>query len=144
MKRRDLIRHLESHGCQLLREGGPHSVYVNPAVRKVSSVPRHNEVNDHLARKICKDLDVPRVRDSLRTQRCCVRISISNMPPAKRNPTPQMAEYFVSWCAQAIPYPRPIRSQAALLAIERIRRLMSSRVFRTTRCSSMELFLLGS
>ena len=59
MKRRDLIRHLESHGCELLREGGRHSVYVNRAVRKVSSVPRHNEINDHLARKICKDLVVP-------------------------------------------------------------------------------------
>ncbi len=30
MKRQDLIRHLESHGCRLLREGGKHSVYYNP------------------------------------------------------------------------------------------------------------------
>ena len=29
MKRIDLIRHLERHGAQLLREGGNHSVYVN-------------------------------------------------------------------------------------------------------------------
>jgi hypothetical protein len=29
MKRRDLIRHLEQHGCQFLREGGNHTVYVN-------------------------------------------------------------------------------------------------------------------
>jgi mRNA interferase HicA len=29
MKRVDLIRHLESHGAQFLREGGNHSVYVN-------------------------------------------------------------------------------------------------------------------
>jgi predicted RNA binding protein YcfA (HicA-like mRNA interferase family) len=29
MKRRDLIRHIEVHGCELLREGGNHSVYVN-------------------------------------------------------------------------------------------------------------------
>jgi predicted RNA binding protein YcfA (HicA-like mRNA interferase family) len=59
VKRVDLIRHLESHGCELLREGGSHSVYVNVAARKTSTVPRHREVDDFLARKICRDLDVP-------------------------------------------------------------------------------------
>jgi predicted RNA binding protein YcfA (HicA-like mRNA interferase family) len=59
MKRRDLIRHLERHGCALLREGGKHTIYVNREVRKTSSVPRHREVNDYLARKICRDLEVP-------------------------------------------------------------------------------------
>jgi predicted RNA binding protein YcfA (HicA-like mRNA interferase family) len=59
VKRRDLIRHLEAHGCELLREGGNHSVYVNRRVRKTSTVPRHREVNEFLARKICRDLDVP-------------------------------------------------------------------------------------
>jgi predicted RNA binding protein YcfA (HicA-like mRNA interferase family) len=59
LKRRDLIRHLEQHGCELLREGGSHSVYVNRAVRKVSTIPRHREINEYLARKICKDLGVP-------------------------------------------------------------------------------------
>ena len=59
MKRRDLIRHLERHGCQFLREGGNHTIYVNRAKRKVATVPRHNEVLEFTARKICKDLDVP-------------------------------------------------------------------------------------
>lgn len=59
MKRLDLIRHLESNGCVLLREGGSHSVYVNRAAGKTSTVPRHREVNDFLARKICRDLEVP-------------------------------------------------------------------------------------
>jgi predicted RNA binding protein YcfA (HicA-like mRNA interferase family) len=59
LKRRDLIRHLEQHDCQLLREGGNHSIYVNPAARKTSSVPRHNEINNDLAKKICNDLQVP-------------------------------------------------------------------------------------
>ena len=59
MKRVDLIRHLESYGCRLLREGGSHSVYMNPTARKTSTVPRHREVDDFLARKICRDLDVP-------------------------------------------------------------------------------------
>lgn len=58
MKRRDLIRQLEREGCELLREGGNHSMYVNPANNQVSAVPRHREVNDFLVRKICRDLGV--------------------------------------------------------------------------------------
>jgi mRNA interferase HicA len=54
-----LVCHLEAHGCQLLREGGRHSVFVNRATRKASSVPRHREINEQLARKICRDLEVP-------------------------------------------------------------------------------------
>lgn len=34
MKRRDLVRHLRAHGCEFLREGGNHSVYVNRAKRR--------------------------------------------------------------------------------------------------------------
>ena len=52
MKRRDVIRHLEEQGCEFLREGGNHSVYVNRPRRKASSVPRHREINDNLVRKI--------------------------------------------------------------------------------------------
>ena len=59
MKRIDLVRHLLAHGCELLREGGSHSVFLNRATRKVATVPRHREINEFLARKICKDLDVP-------------------------------------------------------------------------------------
>ncbi|MFH1117868.1 MAG: type II toxin-antitoxin system HicA family toxin [Pseudomonadota bacterium] len=60
MKRRDLIRHLKAHDCNLLREGGSHTVYVNPERRKVSTVPRHREINEDLVRKICRDLGIPR------------------------------------------------------------------------------------
>jgi mRNA interferase HicA len=49
---------LEAHGCRLLREGGGHSVYVHTVSRKVSTVPRHRELKDFLARKICKDLEI--------------------------------------------------------------------------------------
>ena len=59
MKRIDLIRHLEKHGCELLREGSKHTVYIHRAVQKSSTVPRHREINDFLARKICRDLQVP-------------------------------------------------------------------------------------
>ncbi len=59
MKRVDLIRHLESHGCEFLREGGKHTIYVNRATQRSSAVPRHREINDFLARKICRDLLLP-------------------------------------------------------------------------------------
>ncbi len=59
MKRHDLIRHLEANGCYLLREGRRHSVFINPAIPVSSAVPRHTEINEFLARKICRDLQVP-------------------------------------------------------------------------------------
>ena len=59
MKRIDLIRHLEAHGAEFLREGGNHSVYVNRAAGKTSTVPRHRDNNEFLAQKICKDLEIP-------------------------------------------------------------------------------------
>lgn len=59
MKRRDLIKHLKRHGCYLLREGGNHSIYVNPDNNQTSSVPRHREINEFLARRICRDLGIP-------------------------------------------------------------------------------------
>jgi predicted RNA binding protein YcfA (HicA-like mRNA interferase family) len=55
----DLPRRPEAYGCALLREGGSHSVYVNRRTRHVSTIPRHREINDFLARKICRDLEVP-------------------------------------------------------------------------------------
>lgn len=58
MKRDDLLRHLRQYGCVLLREGGKHSVYVNRVTQKVTTVPRHRETDDFLAKKICRDLDV--------------------------------------------------------------------------------------
>ena len=59
MKRRELLEHLERHGCEFLREGGNHTIYVNRAARKSSSVPRHREINEFLVRKICRDLQIP-------------------------------------------------------------------------------------
>jgi hypothetical protein len=59
VKRRALVRHLEEHGCELLREGANHSIFVNRAARKTSALPRHTEINDELAKKICRDLAVP-------------------------------------------------------------------------------------
>ncbi|HEX4966163.1 MAG TPA: type II toxin-antitoxin system HicA family toxin [Thermoanaerobaculia bacterium] len=59
MKRGDLLRHLRRHGCNLKREGSSHSLWYNPATGAVEAVPRHTEIPDMLARKICQHLSVP-------------------------------------------------------------------------------------
>jgi mRNA interferase HicA len=59
VKRRDLLRYLRRHRCEVLREGANHTVFVNRRSGKVSTVPRHREVNEYLVRKICRDLDIP-------------------------------------------------------------------------------------
>ena len=59
MKRRQLLSHLRRQGCVLVREGAKHSWWGNPANNRRSAVPRHNEIDDQLARKICRDLDIP-------------------------------------------------------------------------------------
>ncbi|MGA2023052.1 MAG: type II toxin-antitoxin system HicA family toxin [Candidatus Sulfotelmatobacter sp.] len=59
LKRTDLIRHLERSGCVLIREGGSHSVHLNAAAQRTSTVPRHREVKNPTAIRICKQLGVP-------------------------------------------------------------------------------------
>ncbi len=59
MKRRDLEIYLRSHGCVLVREGGKHSVFANLKNGEMATLPRHVDVNPFLAKKICKELDVP-------------------------------------------------------------------------------------
>jgi hypothetical protein len=54
MKRRDLIRHLENNGCEFLREGGNHTIYVNRRAQKSSAIPRHREIIDFLAKRFAK------------------------------------------------------------------------------------------
>jgi len=46
----------------LLREGRRHSWWHNPGEHTHSAVPRHTEIADDLARKICKDLGIPWIR----------------------------------------------------------------------------------
>lgn len=58
MKRRDVIRHLTSQGCEMLREGSRHSWWQYSATGRRSAVPRHSEINNHLVRKICRDLGI--------------------------------------------------------------------------------------
>jgi len=56
MKRKELVRQLEETGCILIRRGRRHDWYQNPETRISQPVPRHNEINDHLAKHIIKTL----------------------------------------------------------------------------------------
>jgi hypothetical protein len=44
MKRIDLERYLREQGCVPYREGVGHSIWFNPAQRKIASIPRHREI----------------------------------------------------------------------------------------------------
>ena len=56
MKRRDLIRILEEMGCSLARHGGNHDWYTNIETKHSQAVPRHNEIDEYLAKSIIKKL----------------------------------------------------------------------------------------
>ncbi|MDD4891170.1 MAG: type II toxin-antitoxin system HicA family toxin [Phycisphaerae bacterium] len=56
MKRGDLIRRIEQIGCLFIRHGGRHDWYQNPKTGFCQPVPRHREIQEHLARSILKKL----------------------------------------------------------------------------------------
>lgn len=51
---------MKKHDAVFIREGGRHTIYHRGEYK--TQVPRHNEIVDELARKICKDLKIPFVR----------------------------------------------------------------------------------
>ena len=59
MKRSDLLKHLKANHCELLREGNNHSIYKNKITGKQSVVGRHQELDNLLCKKICKQLEIP-------------------------------------------------------------------------------------
>lgn len=56
MKRLDLIKILQMLGCELVRHGGKHDWYENKATGICQPIPRHKEINEHLAKSIIKKL----------------------------------------------------------------------------------------
>jgi mRNA interferase HicA len=54
MKRANLIRLIEQGGCVLVRHGGKHDWYRNPATGVSQPVPRHREIKEPLARRIIR------------------------------------------------------------------------------------------
>jgi len=58
MKRKEFIKELQRAGCQLVRSGARHDIYVNPANNLKQPVPRHSEISDVLVRHIRKYLAI--------------------------------------------------------------------------------------
>jgi predicted RNA binding protein YcfA (HicA-like mRNA interferase family) len=52
MKRKDLIKKLENNGWWKIREGTNHDIYTNG--KKSEPIPRHNKINELLAKAIIK------------------------------------------------------------------------------------------
>jgi len=59
MKLEKLLQHLRRNGCVLRREGKGHALWENPQTGHAEAVPRHTEVANLLARKICRKLAIP-------------------------------------------------------------------------------------
>lgn len=56
MKRVDLIKTIVGFGCEFIRHGGKHDWYRNPNTGVSQPVPRHRDINEHLARRIIRML----------------------------------------------------------------------------------------
>jgi mRNA interferase HicA len=59
VKKRDLERHLSSHGCALARQAAKHEFWQNTATGARTTVPRHREIKTATARGICRQLGIP-------------------------------------------------------------------------------------
>lgn len=56
MKRKELIKKITSFGCELVRHGGRHDLYINPKTGKKQPILRHDEIDEHLTKHIIKEL----------------------------------------------------------------------------------------
>jgi mRNA interferase HicA len=53
------MKHLTNYHCTVIRDDGPHTVVRNPNNGAQASIPRHREIKNPTARRICKQLDIP-------------------------------------------------------------------------------------
>jgi mRNA interferase HicA len=56
MKRTDLLKKLSGWGCKLLRNGARHDLFINPKTGKKQPIPRHDDIDENLAKHILKEL----------------------------------------------------------------------------------------
>lgn len=61
MKRGALLKHLRRYGCYLKREGRSHSLWCNPQTGRTEAIPRHTEIPNLLAHKICRRLSLSEI-----------------------------------------------------------------------------------
>jgi len=58
MKRIDFLKFITKQGCVFFREGAKHSVYFNSTTNRSSTIPKHNEIDNFLVKKISNDLGI--------------------------------------------------------------------------------------
>lgn len=80
MRRDGLLRHVRRHGCVLRREGKEHALWENPQTCHCEAVPRHSEIANLLAGRICRKLSVPDPPDYV--QSVAARAGIAYLPRA--------------------------------------------------------------
>jgi len=61
LKRAEFIRKINGLGCELLRHGNRHDIYINTNNGKRAPIPRHKEIADTLTRIILKQLGLEKV-----------------------------------------------------------------------------------
>ena len=59
MNRRQFERYLRQQGCLIHREGGNHTIWLNPATQQKAPVPRHTTLKLPTVRTICRLLGIP-------------------------------------------------------------------------------------
>jgi hypothetical protein len=56
MKRNALLKILHDMGCVFVNHGKKHDRYTQPSTGKTEMVPRHNDIDEYLAKAIIKKL----------------------------------------------------------------------------------------
>ena len=60
MKKENFLKHLRTNHCYPTgRQKGSHAQFINKESGKRTIIPLHNEIDDLLAKKICKQLGIP-------------------------------------------------------------------------------------
>jgi hypothetical protein len=56
MKKGELLRRIKAQGCVFVKHGKKHDVYKNPRTGIEERIPRHNDINENLAKNIIANL----------------------------------------------------------------------------------------
>jgi hypothetical protein len=56
MKREKLLEQIAATGAVFIRHGRKHDIYENPRTHELTSIPRHQDINEYTAKGIIKKL----------------------------------------------------------------------------------------
>jgi hypothetical protein len=63
MNRKKLEKHLRAQGCELLRHGSKHDLWINTLTHRESAIPRHREIKTGTTLKIREQLGISPPRE---------------------------------------------------------------------------------